>query len=270
MNAADEQAFSGALSGIVDYNSASTVLVRLNTIGFTDYYINFNRMTGFNAGPVEGGNQVLVVTAEGDGTAYSETNLVAKLSAGGSFTFPDVTASGGGMVLQVTSIGENAEIDISPIRCSSDTQCRSTWTCDVTTGRCIAPCSGTFGLSITQDNYPGETTWDLKQNGFTIKSGGVSGLNPTLVAVSCAPLTFTIYDSEGDGICCAWGNGSFSASWNGVVFGSGGEFTTSASYTVPVSSPVQVPTKAPTKAPTNAPTKAPTKTPTKAPTKAPT
>ena len=38
---------------------------------------------------------------------------------------------------------------------------------------------------------------------------------------------FTIADSFGDGICCSWGNGSYSVSYNGVVVASGGSFAAS-------------------------------------------
>ena len=36
---------------------------------------------------------------------------------------------------------------------------------------------------------------------------------------------FMIFDSYGDGICCAWGNGSYSVTYNGSVVASGGSFT---------------------------------------------
>ena len=36
---------------------------------------------------------------------------------------------------------------------------------------------------------------------------------------------FIIYDTYGDGICCSWGNGSYSVSYNGTVVASGGSFT---------------------------------------------
>ena len=89
--------FNGKLYGFVDFNNAAatTVILKLNTPDNNDYYVNFNRKTGFNSGSVEGGNQVLITTAQTEGKSgtpnggYAESSLVAKLSAGGSYSFTD-------------------------------------------------------------------------------------------------------------------------------------------------------------------------------------
>ena len=48
---------------------------------------------------------------------------------------------------------------------------------------------------------------------------------------------FTINDSYGDGICCSYGNGSYSVSYDGVVMGSGGQsFTQNIHFLNPTSS----------------------------------
>ena len=49
-------------------------------------------------------------------------------------------------------------------------------------------------------------------------------INVTLSADEC--YNFSIYDTYGDGICCAWGQGSYTlADGNGTVLASGGQFT---------------------------------------------
>jgi hypothetical protein len=101
----------GVLGGITDYsNSNDIVLVKLNTRTSTDYYVNFNRRSGINVGTLEGGNQVTVVKARGEGRGYSESELVAKLSAGNTYTirnFDRTTAT-----VQVHSIGATADVSI--------------------------------------------------------------------------------------------------------------------------------------------------------------
>ncbi|MBC8266538.1 MAG: T9SS type A sorting domain-containing protein [Flavobacteriales bacterium] len=86
-------------------------------------------------------------------------------------------------------------------------------------------------ISITTDNYPGQTYWELvDQNGggWYISAGSLTSPNTTYSWNICVPDTncysFTMFDSWGDGICCAWGNGSYSISYNGVTSGSGGSF----------------------------------------------
>ncbi|MFK8165559.1 MAG: S8 family serine peptidase [Lewinella sp.] len=91
-------------------------------------------------------------------------------------------------------------------------------------------------LSITLDNYPEETSWTLTNDGGqTIASGGTYGSQPdgsTVTETICLPndcYTFTINDTYGDGICCSYGNGSYSLTDGGTVLASGGTFTSSES-----------------------------------------
>jgi len=107
-------------------------------------------------------------------------------------------------------------------------------------GNTCPPCAGCSGtevvLTIVLDNYPEETTWDIKDaNNVTLASGGPYNNNPagsTVTETICladACYDFTIYDSYGDGICCAYGNGSYTLvnSSNGTTLASGGTFGSS-------------------------------------------
>lgn len=95
---------------------------------------------------------------------------------------------------------------------------------------------------IVEDNYGSETDWSLSDGTTTYLSGGpyTDGNNGTAhTETVCVPnstqLTFTINDGYGDGICCAYGNGSYTLKLNGCnEVANGGEFgaTESASFTV--------------------------------------
>ena len=84
-------------------------------------------------------------------------------------------------------------------------------------------------LAIMLDNYPSETTWNLKNSsGATIASGGPystagGSVNQTFT-LTTGDYTFTILDSYGDGICCSYGQGSYSLTSGGVTIVSGGSF----------------------------------------------
>ena len=87
-------------------------------------------------------------------------------------------------------------------------------------------------LAITLDNYPGETTWTLKNsNGTTIASGGpystAGGSVNQSFTLTTDDFTFTIFDSYGDGICCGYGQGSYSLTSGGLTIVSGGNFGSS-------------------------------------------
>jgi len=82
-------------------------------------------------------------------------------------------------------------------------------------------------LNITFDDYPGETSWQVADaDGNVVADGdGYSG-DPISENICVCPgdYTFTIFDSFGDGICCAYGQGSYEMVFNGTVLFSGGEF----------------------------------------------
>lgn len=83
--------WSGRLGGIVDFNHKDTslVLVKMETSLFRDYYINFNRMAGFNKETKEGGDHVLITAQDGNGIANSNSWLQAILAEGESYEIKD-------------------------------------------------------------------------------------------------------------------------------------------------------------------------------------
>jgi len=91
-------------------------------------------------------------------------------------------------------------------------------------------------MTLTLDSYPGETSWELADaDGNVIWSGGPYSGGGTVVESSCVGdgcYTLTVYDSFGDGMCCAYGNGGYEFSQDGVVLASGGEFGSSESTEV--------------------------------------
>ena len=110
-------------------------------------------------------------------------------------------------------------------------------------GGSCAPCSSncsngnSFTLSITLDNYPGETSWQVTDaSGTVVASGGTYGSQPDgstvteVINLGAGDYTFTMFDSYGDGICCAYGSGSYSLTDEfGNVVASGGSFGASES-----------------------------------------
>jgi hypothetical protein len=92
-------------------------------------------------------------------------------------------------------------------------------------------------LSITFDNYPEETGWTLTNAaGTTVASNSYSTANPdgstiteTINGLASGDYTFTITDVYGDGICCAYGNGSYTLSSSVGTIVTGGSFAASES-----------------------------------------
>jgi len=95
-------------------------------------------------------------------------------------------------------------------------------------------------LGLTVDNYPEETSWNLTDdNGNVVESGGTYGNQPdgsTITFNFCLPdgcYDFTINDSYGDGICCAYGSGSYALTNDvtGATLAAGGAFTSTETTT---------------------------------------
>ena len=104
------------------------------------------------------------------------------------------------------------------------------------------PCTGeNVTLTLNLDNYPSETTWSITAGGTTYASGGpYSTAGSTEVVVTCLNdgcYDFNIFDSYGDGICCGYGNGSYTLEdESGNTLASGGAFGSSETTNFCVSS----------------------------------
>jgi len=146
-------------------------------------------------------------------------------------------------------------------------------------------------VEVFTDNYPGETSWDIKDvDGAVVASRNsyTSGSTlyedkvclPETAACSGTDYTFTINDTYGDGICCSYGIGSYKVSIEDEIYAEGGEFGSSESKSLcylPGTEPSGTPTVSvkpsivPSQAPSNTPSVSisPSSTPSSAPSNAP-
>lgn len=96
---------------------------------------------------------------------------------------------------------------------------------------CNTGCSSNTGtLTLKLDNYPSETTWNIKNSaGASLYSGGpYNSPNAIITVALCLPngcYTFNIFDTYGDGICCSYGQGYYNVVVNGTTVATGGQFT---------------------------------------------
>merc|ERR1712176_1562068 len=146
----------------------------------------------------------------------------------------------------------------------------------------------TVQVNLKTDMYPAETTWSLTQTCLgteSIASGsGYTSANTefsTSYCVQDGKFEFTMNDAYGDGICCSYGEGSYSVLRQGTVRASGGQFggTETSSFgseadcdsSGPVTSqPSNPPSSPPTNQPSNLPTGQPSNLPTSQPSNLPT
>lgn len=86
-------------------------------------------------------------------------------------------------------------------------------------------------ITIVPDNYPQEISWSLRDanTNALIDTGRFN--SDTVCVGSNQCVRFKIFDSASDGICCGYGNGSYSVQLNGVVVASGGQYGASQTTT---------------------------------------
>jgi hypothetical protein len=88
-------------------------------------------------------------------------------------------------------------------------------------------------VDVLTDNYPKETSWTLINKCTGVAQESVVADTKYQAAdtqysdtytVPSAKYIFEIRDVFGDGICCSYGNGSYSVTYNGKVEASGGDY----------------------------------------------
>lgn len=124
---------------------------------------------------------------------------------------------------------DDGSCDFSCQGCTDAEACNYDVDATVDDGSCIG--NGTnVTMTILTDNYPGETTWNLQDaTGTVVLSGGPYSSTGTIytssVCLSDGCYSLQILDSANDGLCCAYGSGSYSlAGSDGVVYASGADF----------------------------------------------
>lgn len=103
---------------------------------------------------------------------------------------------------------------------------------------CDVECSS-VRLTLTTDNYPGETSFSMinEETGATVwdvtgfeEPGVMNEYTSSICPTSC--YNFLIEDSFGDGICCNAGEGGYILEYGGEVISAGGEFSSASSVYV--------------------------------------
>lgn len=165
----------------------------------------------------------------GTNSTYSWSGSLAS-GATATVTLPSISFSAGNHTFHASTSNPNGQSDTN----SANDDASSSFSGNTN------PNSVT--LTILTDNYPGETTWQIKDGSTVLASGGPYGAQGTLYTHTiCLPdgcFDFIIYDSFGDGICCAYGAGYYELvdDSNGSTLASGGQFASSQTTNFCVSS----------------------------------
>ena len=144
-------------------------------------------------------------------------------------TLPAMNVSGGSHTLVVELLSPNGSTDENTV---DNTVVSSVFSVFFDTA--------TVNLTLLTDGYGGETSWEFKDSNDSILYSGETNVygnettyNHTFDVPTGGCYSFTIYDSEGDGICCSWGSGSYTLTdSNSNVIATGGEFGAQESVSI--------------------------------------
>ena len=144
-----------------------------------------------------------------------------------TITLPTLNISGGSHTFTVELLNPNGNADQNAV---DNTAVSSAFTAYYDTN--------TVNLTLLTDDYGSETTWEFKDGNDTVLYSGTGyadniTINESFDVASGGCYSFTIYDSEGDGICCGWGIGNYTLTdSNSNVIAAGGEFNSQETVSI--------------------------------------
>jgi len=293
--------WSGTIIGVGEWDNgvySTPVVVKLETGTATDYFVGFNRAAGPNDLTFEAHDEVTIHETGENGESMSQSYMKQHLLQGESYTFENWRGTGQDLVITAHKINISTIPGTAYITISLGDFCSAPPTFPPTpsptasptfppTPSPTAPPCGVVEVFVTTDSYPDETSWEITPSddlSDVLMSGSgytQSGTTYTEAGeLSCGSYKFVIKDTYGDGICCAYGEGSFEVTVGDTVVAEGGEFSTDLTKTFyvdgqgsptssPITSPVTPPTTSPVAPPTTSPVTPPTTSPVTPPTTSP-
>ena len=142
-------------------------------------------------------------------------------------TLPTINISGGNHTFTVQLVSPNGSTDEEM---ANNIEESSTFSAFFETS--------TVNLTLLTDNYGSETSWEFKDENDSVLYSGTGYLNNTSYnesfnVASGGCFSFTIFDTEGDGICCRYGTGNYTLTdSDSNVIATGGEFETQESVSI--------------------------------------
>jgi len=218
---------------VLDNDPPSLVLLQVAN-GDSDLHIGYNRKKGFNSGTEEGADQLLITEQKPGGLQPSQ--LLAKLDEGDSFIVQNYLGTRGKHLVIFFSRKQsrNDEAVVRVFFRFDDPSQQKEFQTRPRTGGC-SQAKVRFEALLVTDNRPQETSWELidNRNGQLVASRGSldrqaltasTAYRDTVCVEPGISYTFTVKDTQSDGMCCDDGYGAYFGFVEGREVFRGGEF----------------------------------------------
>ena len=219
-------------SGTIFANDASTMVANLNIVSCSNVFTPIIKIVNKGSAPLTKAS----INYGIDNANLQTHNWTGNLANNESqdITLPSLTTTGGNHNFSSTISSANGTTD------QNSANDNSTVNFDITKNYFI----NTVNFSLQTDRFGTETTWKLTNSaGNVLYDGGPytdsdetlplpAPINTTFNLANYDCYTFTISDTNDDGICCDYGNGSYTLTTpTGEIIATGGTFETSDSKT---------------------------------------
>jgi hypothetical protein len=222
--------------------NAPTLTLDAQVTGFTGVAANTCAATASPSATVRNGGTTTLTSFQVSWTASG--------GASGNIPWTGTLASGASVSLALGSVGLEPGANTITATVSSPNGGVDQNTTNNQSQVAVQYGNNQLTLNLVLDRYGAETTWQIRNGATIYASGGpytnqaANGQFPLAPITVCVPdgcHELVVFDSFGDGLCCAYGNGSFSLlDAQGSVLASGGTFTSSVTSSFCVSGEIAV------------------------------
>ncbi|MEO8933173.1 MAG: GEVED domain-containing protein [Xanthomarina sp.] len=224
--------------------------VQLGSINKTSGAQSYSDFTSTSTDLSKGSNYSITITPTWSGTAYNEAYAVwIDYNQDGDFTdagelvwsksASKTTPVTGSFTIPSSALNGPTRMRVAMKYNSIPTSCETfgygeveDYTVNIVNGGSSGG-NTTVKLTFKFDNYPSETSWSILEGSTTVASGGPYGSQSggsTLnldVVLPAGCYSLVVRDAYGDGICCRYGNGSYTLKNGSTTLASGGSFGSS-------------------------------------------
>lgn len=179
--------FDGKVYGLSDYENTGrqgVTVVKIDVAGGPDFFVNYNKATGVNSGTREGADTVTIASAGSEGTGYAESELLAKLNPGSTYTISNFGGTGKDAIVLFEALDTSVSPNPARVIISYDGM-----VCGSSTSAPVTPPPSKSPITASPTKMPVTSAPTTASPTKMPVTSAPSTLNPTKAPVTASPTT---------------------------------------------------------------------------------